>query len=191
MTYNPDHETLLHSLRRIATSLEADAARLRDLADAIGATAPEEFGGSHIGANVAGALASTVNNSSWVSAMETAIAAAYGLASQPRPAVVEEQPADLLEVLVSGKTYYGGLDPLATDAPKEHGWPEPDVRRQGKGRRMAYAVTPAQAGEMADHLECLAEGFAYSDSPEAKAEGRSFAKDAARIRALLTTTKEA
>jgi hypothetical protein len=94
-------------------------------------------------------------------------------------------------IRVSGKTFYGGLDSLATDVPKECGWPEPVAQKWGKGQRFSYELTREQIEQMIEHLESLAEGFSYSDSPEALSEGRAFARDAARLRdALKTDTKE-
>lgn len=90
-----------------------------------------------------------------------------------------------MKVIVSGKTWYGGMDPSATDAPKDGGWPKPEHRRRGRGWQAVYEVTPEIAADMADHLETLADGFAWSDDLDARAEGRSFARDAKKIRETL------
>lgn len=90
-----------------------------------------------------------------------------------------------MRITVSGKTYYGACDPLATGVPEQEGWPEPTWVRVGRGHRFTYEGDVELAKQIASHLECLAEGFAYSDSPEARAEGRAFARDAARIRKQL------
>jgi hypothetical protein len=91
-------------------------------------------------------------------------------------------------VTVSGKTYYGALDPGATAVPGEEGWPTPSFRRVGKGLQATYDVTPEQAREMASHLQTMSEGFAYGDDADTRAEGRAFRKDAERIRATLGVT---
>jgi hypothetical protein len=93
--------------------------------------------------------------------------------------------AGVMRVAVSGKTYFGAMDPLCTDVPKEHGWPKPGSKKVGRGHQYVYKVTAATATEMAEHLECLADGFSYSDDDYARSEGRAFAKDAARIRDQL------
>lgn len=91
-----------------------------------------------------------------------------------------------LDIRVSGTTFYGALDPNgASEISKEEGWPEPTSRRIGKGSQYCYQLTRKQAEMMVWHLECLADGFAYSDQPETKAEGRKFRADAARIRKQL------
>lgn len=90
-----------------------------------------------------------------------------------------------MRITVSGTTYYGACDPLATGVPREEGWPEPETRKRGRGVQFVYEGDSALAEQIASHLECLAEGFSFSDDPDAKAEGRAFAKDAARIRATL------
>ena len=92
---------------------------------------------------------------------------------------------DTVRVTVSGKTFFGGLDPMATDKPREAGWPEASLVRAGKGHRASYTLTSAQASDMAAHLERLADGFQWSDDADAKAEARAFAADAAKIRATL------
>jgi hypothetical protein len=90
-----------------------------------------------------------------------------------------------LKITVIGKTYYGACDPLATGVAREENWPEPEQVKVGKGYRFVYEGDADLAEKVASHLECLAEGFAYSDIPEIKVEGRAFAKDAARIRAQM------
>ena len=91
----------------------------------------------------------------------------------------------MIKVTVSGKTFYGGMDPLCTDVPKEMGWPKPAWRSVGKGHQAVYEVTKWQASTIAGHLEVLAEGFSYSDDPYTRSEGRAFAKDARKIREQL------
>jgi hypothetical protein len=92
-------------------------------------------------------------------------------------------------VKVSGKTYYGALDPGCTDVPKEEGWPNPTFQRVGRsGLRACYHLTTDQAKEMASHLETMAQGFAFGSDDDTRAEGRAFARDALRIRAQLEET---
>ncbi len=88
-------------------------------------------------------------------------------------------------IKISGKAFFAGLDPLATDAPKEHGWPKPTYRKAGKGAQYIYDVTPEQAKDIRVHLYRLAGGFKYSDSSEAKAEGKAMSKSADRITKAL------
>lgn len=90
-----------------------------------------------------------------------------------------------MKIYVSGTTYYGACDPRATGVPVEEDWPKPESMRVGKGQRFVYEGDGDLAVKIASHLECLAEGFSYSDDLDAKAEGRAFARDARRIREQL------
>lgn len=90
-----------------------------------------------------------------------------------------------MRLVISGKAYDAGLDPNCTDAPKEHGWPEPTVRRAGKGWQHVYDVSTTTAKQMRDHLACLSQGFAFSDVPEALTDGRAMAQAAVRIQQAL------
>lgn len=87
-----------------------------------------------------------------------------------------------MRIFVSGTTYYGACDPKATGVPGAEGWPEPTIMRSGKGHRFVYEGDLDLAEKIASHLEQLAGSFAYGDDAETKAEGRAFARDAARIR---------
>lgn len=93
-----------------------------------------------------------------------------------------------MKIQVSGKTYFGVLDPRATDVPKEEGWPTPTFARRGRGTTATYDLTREQAEVMADHLRDMAEcRLTGSDDVDDHAEGRACAKDALRIQTALSS----
>ena len=69
-------------------------------------------------------------------------------------------------VAVPGVVYYDALDPLATDVPREEGWPEPSARRRGRGRQFVYELSPEQAESMADYLDDRAVGLMMGADPD-------------------------
>lgn len=96
-----------------------------------------------------------------------------------------------MAVTVSGKTFWGCLDPRATDVPREAGWPKPMPRRAGRGTRWTFDMTREQAEELLEHLETVGVSFTQgSDDPDSRAEGRAILRDAQRIRSLLTAHPE-
>lgn len=93
-------------------------------------------------------------------------------------------------IIISGKSYYGACDPKASGVPVEENWPKPEQKKVGNGYRFIYPNEPGLAEKIASHLETLAAGFLSMDSdPETKAEGRAFARDAARIRREVLPTR--
>lgn len=99
-----------------------------------------------------------------------------------------------IKVTVSGKTYYGACDPLATGVPKESGWPEPTRVLRGKGRQFVYEMDTEMAEGMLDHLETLAYIFTadgYRDNEESYREGKAVQRDADKLRAQLAAAVSA
>lgn len=90
-------------------------------------------------------------------------------------------------VTVSGATYEGCCNPLATGVPEESGWPEPTRRKMGKGSQLRYDVSAELARLMLDHFETMSylNSPDCTDSLDAHVEGRAIARDAARLRAQL------
>lgn len=91
-----------------------------------------------------------------------------------------------VRVSVSAKTQDGALNRLSSDWPKENDLPEP----KRSGSRYVYDVSPEMATKIHKHLDSMGDGFGDSDLPEAKAEGRAFKRDAAKIRADLETHRK-
>ena len=72
-------ESLAHSLRRIATALQSDVDELRKFADQLDNLTDEELKGSALHSNVVLLISRTMNNSSWVSSVESALHSASEL----------------------------------------------------------------------------------------------------------------
>lgn len=85
------------------------------------------------------------------------------------------------EVRVSSQAWFACLDPGASNAARESGWPEPSFRIHGRGRQAVYRLTLVEAAEMAEHLDAVAGSFAYGDA-YTRVEGRACARAAASIR---------
>jgi hypothetical protein len=79
MTINYHAESLAHSLERIAAAKEQEAKELREFATQVREADADGFKDSALHSNVAMLLARTVNNSSWVAALESALHAASEL----------------------------------------------------------------------------------------------------------------
>lgn len=77
--YDSPAHTLLHSLQRVVQGLRDDADAVEALADLIRkeANAGADYRGSYLGANVASTLLRTLNTSSYIGAVESAIYQAW------------------------------------------------------------------------------------------------------------------
>jgi hypothetical protein len=83
-------------------------------------------------------------------------------------------------ILISGKTYSAAI--ADSQVPAEEGWPEPGMRRVGKGRSYVYVVDERVAKLIEWHLDDVAGGLDGSGDPEARADCRAIRKDLDRMR---------
>lgn len=92
----------------------------------------------------------------------------------------------MVEVTVSGAVYDDGLDPLATDFPKEAGLPVPAYRKVGRGARYTYNVDAETAKRMAWHLESVGISWTHSDDAWTRTRGKGMIAAAEKIRSLIS-----
>ena len=72
----------------------------------------------------------------------------------------------LIEMHVPGLVYDECFDPMATEAPREYGWPKPTVYKVGRGWQFRYEITREQREEMLDVAESFGEAQSYGvDDP--------------------------
>lgn len=82
-------------------------------------------------------------------------------------------------ILISGKTYSAAI--ADSQVPEEEGWPEPGVRRVGKGRSYVYVVDERVAKLIEWHLDDVASSLDGSGDPEARADVRAIRRDLDRM----------
>lgn len=89
-------------------------------------------------------------------------------------------------ITMPGKVYNACFDPLATDVPRESGWPEAKPSRVGYGYQYTYNVTPEQLADMLDHAYTWGSGLAFGTDPYTAAEARAVLRWVAKSRGETT-----